>query len=69
MSSTLALTILVIYFLVLIAISIYTAKNIASHIFVGLKIVPWVVELPLFVVLPLIIFIVNGAFRKRTVKS
>lgn len=50
-------------------ISIYTAKNIASHIFVGLKIVPWVVELPLFVVLPLIIFIVNGAFRKRTVKS
>ncbi|WP_171632859.1 GerAB/ArcD/ProY family transporter [Paenibacillus plantarum] len=50
-------------------ISIYTAKNIASHIFVGLKVVPWIIELPLFVVIPLVIFILNGVFRKRSVGS
>jgi spore germination protein KB len=48
-------------------ISIFTAKNIASHIFVGLKIVPWIIELPLFVVIPLIMFLLNGIIRKRNV--
>ncbi|MDR6554351.1 endospore germination permease [Paenibacillus qinlingensis] len=50
-------------------ISIYTAKNLASHIFVGLKVVPWIIELPLFVIVPLLMLILNSIFRKRIVKS
>ncbi|NOU73102.1 GerAB/ArcD/ProY family transporter [Paenibacillus sp. LMG 31458] len=47
-------------------ISIYTAKNISSHIFVGLKIVPWIIELPLFILIPLIVFIVTGIPKKTS---
>jgi spore germination protein KB len=45
-------------------IGIYTAKNISSHIFVGLKWVPWVIELPLFILLPLFAFVIVAIKKK-----
>ncbi|TYP72407.1 spore germination protein KB [Paenibacillus methanolicus] len=48
--------------------AIYTAKSISSHIFVGLKWVPWVIELPLFVMLPIVVLAI-GTVKKQLQSS
>lgn len=45
-------------------LAFYMAENISSHIFIGLKWLPWVIELPLFVVIPLLVFIIASIKKK-----
>lgn len=46
-------------------LSIFMTSNISSHIFVGLKWVPWVMWIPLFIVIPLLLFIMTWLKRKK----
>lgn len=41
----------------------YMAPNLSSHIFTGLKWVPWVMWVPLFLVIPLLLFLGLGVKR------